>query len=100
MYNNLTVWKIWISAITDGTICSSPDIFQEKISEQILGLKFLRAYIDNILVFTHSDWKDHITKLALVFERILSAGIKVNVVQSFFGINAVEYLCYWIIGKG
>jgi hypothetical protein len=63
-------------------LCNSPDIFQEKISELMLGLKFVRAYIDNILVLTHSDWKDHITKLALVFERIQSASLKVNAIKS------------------
>ena len=43
-------------------LCNSPDIFQEKISELMLGLEFVRAYIDDILVLTHSDWKDHIAK--------------------------------------
>jgi hypothetical protein len=81
-------------------LCNSPDIFQEKISELMLGLEFVRAYIDDILVLTHSDWKDHIAKLTLVFERIQSAGLKVNAVKSFFGKNAVEYLGYWITRKG
>jgi hypothetical protein len=40
----------------------------------MLGLKNLRAYIDNIWVLAHSNWKDHITELAPVFERIQSAG--------------------------
>jgi hypothetical protein len=35
----------------------------------MLGLEFARAYIDNILVLARrSDWKDHTTKLALVFD--------------------------------
>jgi hypothetical protein len=49
-------------------LCNSPDIFQEKISELILGLDYVRAYIDDILVLMHSDWKDHIVELYLVFE--------------------------------
>jgi hypothetical protein len=65
-------------------LCNSPDIFQEKISELMLGLEFVRAYIDDILVLTHSTWEDHLLKLALVFERIQSAGLKVNAVKSFF----------------
>jgi hypothetical protein len=36
-------------------LCNSPDLFQEKISEVMLGLEFVRAYIDDILVLTHSD---------------------------------------------
>jgi hypothetical protein len=33
-------------------LCNSPDI-SRKISELMLGLQFVRAYIDNILVLTH-----------------------------------------------
>ena len=33
-------------------LCNSPDIFQEKISELMLGLKFVRAYISLILTHT------------------------------------------------
>ena len=49
-------------------LCNSPDIFQEKISELMLCLTFVRAYIDDILVLTHSTWNDHLIKLNLVFE--------------------------------
>jgi hypothetical protein len=65
-------------------LSNSPDIFQEKISELMLGLDFVRAYIDDILILTQKDWKDHLTKLALVFEQIQSTGLKVNAVKSFF----------------
>jgi hypothetical protein len=43
---------------------------------------------------------DHINQLVLLFEQIQSAGLKVNAVKSFFGKNAVGYLCYWITRKG
>ena len=66
----------------------------------MLGLEFVRAYIDDILILTHSDWEDHLTKLALVFKWIQSAVLKVNAVKSFFGKHAVEYLGYWITRKG
>ena len=81
-------------------LCNSPDIFQEKITELMLGLKFVRAYIDDILVLTHSTWEHHLNKLALVFSRIQNAGLKVNAVKSFFGKNAIKYLGYWITRKG
>jgi hypothetical protein len=46
-------------------LCNSPDIFQEKISELMLGLEFVFSFINDIFILTHSDWKDHITKLDL-----------------------------------
>ena len=66
----------------------------------MLGLEFVRAYIEGILVLTHSTWLDHLKKLAHVFERIQNAGLKVNAIKSFFGKNAVKYLGYWITHKG
>jgi hypothetical protein len=60
----------------------------------------LKAYIDDILILTHKDWNDYIAKIALVFEQIQSAGLKVNAVKSFFGKHAVKYLGYWITRKG
>ena len=33
-------------------LCNSPDIFQEKISELMFDLKYVRAYIDDVLVLT------------------------------------------------
>ena len=73
-------------------LCNSPDIFQEKVSEVMSGLEFVRAYIDDILDLTHSTWDSHLVKLNLVYERIQNATFKVNAVQSFFGNNAFEYL--------
>jgi hypothetical protein len=36
-------------------LCNSPDIFQETISELMLSLDYVRAYIHDILVLTNSD---------------------------------------------
>jgi hypothetical protein len=65
--------------------------------DYVIPLIFSKA---NILVLTHTDWKDHISKLALVFKRIQSAGLKVNTIKSFFRKNTIEYLGYWITRKG
>ena len=65
----------------------------------MLGLKFLRAFMNDILILTHSTWDNHLIKLNLVFERIQNAGLKVNAIKSFFGKN-VEYLGYWITRQG
>jgi hypothetical protein len=61
-------------------LCNSPDIFQENISE----IMFVPAYIKDILVLTHSDWNNHITKLDLVFQQIQMVGLKVKTTKLFF----------------
>jgi len=41
-------------------------------------LEFVRAYIDDLLVFSNSSWTDHLQKLEQDFKRLKSAGLKVN----------------------
>lgn len=81
-------------------LCNSPDIFQEKVSELMIGLDFVRAYIDDVLVTTSKTYKDHLEKLELVLQRIQAAGLKVNARKSFFAKGELEYLGYWITRDG
>ena len=71
-------------------LCNSPDIFQEKMSELMEGLEFVRAYIDDLLCITNGDFGDHLEKLELVFQRLQKAGLKVNAKKSFFGKHDVR----------
>jgi len=64
-------------------LCNSPDVFQERMSELMSGLEFVRAYIDDILVTTSATWDDHLEKLDEVLGRLASAGLKVNAKNHF-----------------
>ena len=75
-------------------LCNSPDIFQEKMNELFLGLDFVRAYIDDLLCITKGSFDDHLEKLEHIFERLESAGLKVNAKKSFFARGKLEYLGY------
>ena len=81
-------------------LCNSPDIFQEKMSTLFADLKFIRTYIDDLLVITKSDWQDHLSHLDIVFQRLQQAGLKVNARKSFFGKEELKYLGYWITRAG
>ena len=81
-------------------LCNSPDIFQEKINELFQGFEEVRAYIDDILLITKSDWNDHLQKLEKIFQKLAHAGLKVNAEKSFFGRHECEYLGFWITRKG
>ena len=41
-------------------LCNSPDIFQEKMGTLMQDLEYVRAYIDDLLVLTSGDLKDHL----------------------------------------
>ena len=81
-------------------LCNSPDIFQEKMSELMIGLEFARAYIDDLLVLSKGDFDQHLEHLEQVLDRVSEAGLKINASKSFFCQEELEYLGYWITRDG
>ena len=81
-------------------LCNSPDIFQERMSSLMQDLEYVRAYIDDLLILTKSNWTDHLDKLEKVLAKLQQAGLKVNAKKSFFGQAELEYLGYWITRTG
>jgi hypothetical protein len=81
-------------------VCNSPDIFQERMSDLMAGLEFVRTYLDDLLVLTKGDWSDHLHSLEQVLSRLAQAGLKVNATKSFFGRTETEYLGFWITRHG
>ena len=59
-------------------LSNSPDIFQENMSGLMQGLNFVRAYIDDLLVFSKESYDDHLEKLNKVLYRVQQAGLKIN----------------------
>jgi hypothetical protein len=82
-------------------LCNSPNIFQEKMSELMVGLEFVRAYIDNLLVLvSKGNFATHLEHLEHVFTRLVEAGLKVNATKGHFCCDKLEYLGYLINRKG
>jgi Reverse transcriptase (RNA-dependent DNA polymerase) len=81
-------------------LSNSPDIFQEMMLTLLGDFKFIRTYIDDLLITTKSNWQDHLDHLDIVFCRLKDAGLKVNAKKSFFGKDELEYLGYWITHFG
>jgi len=81
-------------------LCNSPDIFQEKMSELMDGLAFVRTYIADLLCLTKGTFSDHHKKVELALQRLQKAGLKVNVAKSFLARSQLEYLGYWITLTG
>ncbi len=81
-------------------VAGSPDIFQEKMSDLMQELEYVRVYLDDLLTITKGDFKDHLQKLERVLDKLNRAGLKVNAKKSFFGKGELEYLGYWITREG
>ena len=55
-------------------------------------LKFVQAYIDDLLCITKGSFEDHLEKLGMVLDRLRQAGLKVNAKKSFFAKDELEYV--------
>ncbi len=75
-------------------IAGSPDIFQSKILELMEDLKYVHAYLDNLLCISRSSLEDHLKKLEEVLRRLHDAGLKVNAEKLTFCALEIEYLEY------
>jgi hypothetical protein len=51
-------------------IAGSPDIFQEKMSDLMAALEFIRKYLDDLLIITNGSLEDHLEKLSMVLVRL------------------------------
>jgi hypothetical protein len=58
---------------------NSPDIFRIKISQLIVGLDFVRAYLDDVLVATKFSFTDHLKHLEQVLEHLDKANLSTNI---------------------
>ena len=81
-------------------ICNSPGIFQEKMNEMFCGFKFIRAYIDDLLIITKVHWYYHLNKLERVLQNLKYNELKCNIEKSFFGQTQIEYLGFWVTCNG
>jgi hypothetical protein len=81
-------------------ISCSPDIFQEKISDLMQHLNFVRTYLDDLLVISSGTFNDHLEKLEVVFKLLCDKGLRVNAEYPTFCAEEIEYLRYWISKSG
>jgi hypothetical protein len=81
-------------------IAGSPDIFQEKMSDLMATLEFVRSYLDDLLIITKGSLEDHLENLSMVLTRLQDAGMKINADKSNFCTLEMEYLGYILTRDG
>jgi hypothetical protein len=78
----------------------SADIFQAQIMDLMVSLKFLRAYMDDLLIIMRGILDEHLQKMETVLTRLCDAGLKVNAAKSLFCAHEIEYLDYKLTRDG
>ena len=64
-------------------LCNSSDILQVKINEELYGLEYVRAYIDDLLIISNDNFEDHLNKVKIVLKQPEAATFNINVEESF-----------------
>ena len=81
-------------------ISGSPDFFQEKMTNLMRALEYVRTYIDDLLIITKDTYDDHLNKVEEVLRRLQKAGLRINVNKSSFALHEIEYLGYILTRDG
>jgi hypothetical protein len=81
-------------------ISGSPDFFQERMTNLIMSLEYVRTYIDDLLIIMSDMYDNHLAKLEVVLSRLHNVGLHVNATKSSFALHEIEYLGYILTREG
>ncbi len=81
-------------------VAGLPEIFQEKMTGLMSELKYVRAYIDDLLIISKDSFRDRLAKLEKVLQKFQKVGLKVNCAKSTFGVDEYEYPSYVLTRQG
>ncbi len=78
----------------------SANIFPAQIMDLMASLKFVQAYMDNLLIITRGILDNHLQKMETVLTRLRDTRLKVNAGKSSFCAHENEYLGYILTREG
>jgi hypothetical protein len=70
----------------------SASIFQAQIRDLMASLKFVQAYMDDLIIITRGILDEHLQKMETVLTRLPDAGLKVNAAKSSICAHEIQYL--------
>ena len=70
----------------------SPDLFQERMSKLFGDLPFTKVFLDDLLIFSHGTFEDHLQKVEQALLRLHAMNLAVNARKSFWAVKEVDYL--------
>ena len=81
-------------------VSGSPDIFQEKMSDLMQALHYVRTYLDDLLIISNGTFEDHLPKLDKVLTRLKEAKLRCKATKCSFAMPEIEYLGYILSREG
>ena len=89
--------------VTPFGLANAPSTFQKYINHTLRDYldEFCSAYVDDILVYTSGDRKQHREHVCKVLQRLQDAGLQVDIDKCEFEVQSTKYLGFIIeAGKG
>lgn len=80
-------------------ICNGPSVFQRAISKAVKDLKFVRVYIDDLLLPCETI-EQGLEYLDLCLAALVKAGFTINLKKCRFFVTSIEYLGWIISAEG
>ena len=80
-------------------VMNAPAVFQRLMQRVLSGLQFISVYLDDVIVYSET-LTEHVSHLRIVFERLRTAGLKLNPAKCIFVCDKVEYLGHLITPAG
>jgi hypothetical protein len=56
--------------------------FQIDMSKFTQGMEYIKTYLDDLLILTKNNFKDHLLKVEMVLARLSTAGMRINASKS------------------
>ncbi len=78
---------------------NAPSTFQRFLNEVLFDLDFVFCYLDDILVFSPND-SEHHSNLKILFQRLHSFGLTINLDKSRFFCESVNFLGHRLSKEG
>ena len=80
-------------------LMNAPSTFQRMMDEMVKDLPFVRAYLDDVVVFS-KNMEEHVSHLRILFETLSQRGLKLKIVKCFFAQPKVELLGHIVSHDG
>jgi hypothetical protein len=68
------------------------DGFKKFMSKLVQDMEYVKPYLDDLLILTNSSFKHHPLKLEMVLARLSITFMRVNISNSKFFVEHIEYL--------
>ena len=72
-------------------LINASSTFQRLIDKVLENIKFAKAYIDDIIVYSRS-WEEHVEHLSAVLDRVLASGLKLKLKKCVFAASKIAVL--------